>query len=196
MRNIFRFLVLFVLSILYVPYSYSQNVEKESFLSVYIANDFSRTMYHPISIYDDTDTYTKNHGFTPVFGLNVKLVKGFYGSLRAGGYSIWETLNDNGYNISIRNYMVGFKMKDTDHPFFVTLLAGLNTVDYQFEGIDDDFLPINKSFVLGVNAGLRIFRTKRLSYDLSVGYNKSFDKDLPTNKIYFQLSIPIEIIYK
>ncbi len=190
MKKILFFFVLFILGISCVPYSYSQNIEEESLVTVYIASDFSRTTYSPIfSSYGDENSIG-NNWVVPVFGLNVKLSEAFYGSFRAEGYSIWNISNDIYSNVSIRNYMMGFKVKNPDHPFFIYVMAGLNTIDYNLEGVEDHILPINKSLVLGGNAGLKMFRTKRLSYDLSIGYNKSFDKDLSTNKIYLQLSLP------
>lgn len=196
MRKNSLLFVLFILGILYVPYSYSQNIKKESFVSIYIANDFSRTMYQPIFTEDNNTEYIENQGFTPVFGFDIRLSEGVHGSLRAGGYSISDTFNDIYSNTSIRNYMIGLKVKNPEHPFFINFFTGLNTIDYNLEDVDDDLLPTNKSFALGGNAGLRIFRTKRLSYDLSIGYNKSFDKELSNSKIYFQVSLPFIVVYK
>lgn len=196
MKNIYLFSTLIIGLFFIVPYSYSQVVEKQPIVQLYIGSDYNKSFYY--SPFDDIeyDLRSVYNYYNPVFGADIKLFTGFNFVFQVNGYSFEETFMDYEYNIKMRRFMAGFKLKDSGRPFYIRILSGMNRTSYDFYNIDQSIFMPKNHYSIGGDVGFTLMKYKYVSLDVSTGLIRSFDSDNSYSNIYLQVYTSISLFSK
>lgn len=182
------FLVAFFVSVFFHPYdSYSQIENREPIIQIYAGSNYNKTYYYPFFDVIENDLRHVYNKYTPVFGTDIRLFTGMNFVFEAGGYSFSENFDEYDYQIKMRSFMAGFKLKNKGRPLYFRFLSGINHKIYDFYNIDESIAETDNDFSVGGDIGYIVLKRKYATLNISTGLTRSFDSGKAYNKIYAQI---------